>query len=238
MFKIFENYKDLVTLFSLKEDGPMKITDDNRNSDNRLKFLNKNNINEGDLYVGRLQHTRNVAIVDSKEQKMFFNCDGLITNQSNTYLSFTVADCTAIYLFDPENKAIGLLHAGWKGLKEEIIKNAIELMEINFNSKRENILVGVSAIMCSLCYEVKPDFMDNFSDYPNAFIQKADKVFFDSKHVILSQLSNLGIKNNNIEFVDECTYCLTDKYFSYRRDQYGCDPQDINAMMAVFGIKN
>ncbi len=238
MFKIFENYKDLVTLFSLKEDGPMKITDDNRNFDNRSKFLNKNNINENDLYVGRLQHTNNVEVVKTKETKMFFNCDGLITNQINSYLSFTVADCTAIYLFDPENKAIGLLHAGWKGLKSEIIKNAVELMKINFNSKVENILVGVSAIMCSKCYEVYPEFMDNFPNYPNAFIQENGKIFFDSKYIISSQLSNLGIKNDNIEFIDECTYCLADKYFSYRRDQYGCDPQDINAMMAVFGIKN
>jgi len=112
MFKIFEPYKDLVTLFSLKEDGPMKITDDKRNFANRLKFLNKNNISEGDLYVGRLQHTNNVAVVKNRDSRMFSNCDGLVTNQPNTFLSFTVADCTAVYLLDPENKAIGLLHAG------------------------------------------------------------------------------------------------------------------------------
>ena len=238
MFKIFEPYKDLVTLFSLKEDGPMKITDDKRNFANRLKFLNKNNISEGDLYVGRLQHTNNVAVVKNRDSRMFSNCDGLVTNQPNTFLSFTVADCTAVYLLDPENKAIGLLHAGWKGLKDEIIKNAIELMQANFNSKSENILVGISAIMCSKCYEVQPDFISNFSNYPNAFIQRDNKIFFDSKNVILSQLSSLGIKENNIEFINECTYCLSDKYFSYRRDQYGCDPDDRNAMMAVFGIKH
>ena len=112
MFKIFEPYQDLVTLFSLKEDGPMKITDDKRNFTNRQAFLNKNNIDENNLYVGRLQHTKNIVLVNTKEPKVFSNCDGLITNQVNTYLSFTVADCTAVYLFDPENKVIGLLHAG------------------------------------------------------------------------------------------------------------------------------
>jgi hypothetical protein len=111
-------------------------------------------------------------------------------------------------------------------------------MQANFNSKSENILVGISAIMCSKCYEVQPDFISNFSNYPNAFIQRDNKIFFDSKNVILSQLSSLGIKENNIEFINECTYCLSDKYFSYRRDQYGCDPDDRNAMMAVFGIKH
>jgi polyphenol oxidase len=238
MFKLFKPYPNLITLFSEKKDGPMKITDDQRNFTNRSIFLKNNNINPGNLYVGRLKHTSNIEIVSSKSEKMFHNCDGLITNLKDVYLSFTIADCTAIYLFDFENDVIGLLHAGWKGLHDNIIKKAINLMQKNFNSKPNNILVGISPLLCEKCYEVKEDFIENFKDYPDAFIYINNKIYFDSKHVLLKKLLELKIPESNIEFINECTYCLKDKYFSYRRDQYGCPPDDIKAMMAVFGIKN
>ena len=112
MFKIFQSYNNLVTLFSEKNDGPMKITDDQRNLNNRLAFLEKNNIDSNNLFVSLLKHTNNVVVVKDTNIKMFFECDGLVTNLPNTYLSLTVADCTAVYLFDPVNKAIGLLHVG------------------------------------------------------------------------------------------------------------------------------
>jgi len=238
MFKLFKKYTNLIALFSEKKDGPMKITDDQRNYDNRNAFLKNNNINPDNIYIGRLKHTNNVEVISNRDKKMFYDCDGLITNLKDVYLSFTVADCTAIYLFDFENNAIGLLHAGWKGLRDDIIKNAITLMQNTFNSKIDNILVGISPLLCEKCYEVKEDFVENFKDYPNSFIQKDGKIFFDSKYVLLKKLLELKVKESNIEFIDECTYCLKDKYFSYRRDQYGCQANDIKAMMAVFGIKN
>lgn len=238
MFNLFHNYPWLITLFSRKEDGPMKITDDQRNFNNREIFLGKNGIPTDDLFIGRLKHTNNVKVVKDLEKKMFFDCDGLITNLPNVYLSFTIADCTAIYLFDPIKNVVGLLHAGWKGLRDDIIKNAVSLMQENFNCDVSDILVGISPLICGNCYEVQPEFLNNFSEYPEAFINKDNKIFFDSKYVLLKKIQSLGIKEGNIEFIDECTYCLKDKYFSYRRDQYGCDPNDIRAMMAVIGFKN
>jgi len=112
MFNLFHNYSWLITLFSRKEDGPMKITDDQRNFNNREIFLGKNGISTDDLFIGRLKHTNNVEVVKDLGKKMFFDCDGLITNLPNVYLSFTIADCTAIYLFDPIKNVVGLLHAG------------------------------------------------------------------------------------------------------------------------------
>ena len=111
-------------------------------------------------------------------------------------------------------------------------------MKDHYNSNEADILIGVSPLMCSKCYEVTQEFTDHFKDYPEAFIYENDKIYFDSKHVLLKKFVALGIKEQNIEFSDECTYCSKDKYFSYRRDQYGCHPENINAMMAVFGLKH
>jgi len=238
MFKIFKSYQNLVALFSEKADGPMKFTDDQRNFQNRSKFLEKHNIDSSNLFIGRLEHTNNVVVIKDTNTKMFFECDGFVTNLPNAYLSFTVADCTAIYVFDPVNKAIGLLHVGWKGMMNDIIKNAINLMKEEYNSKPEDILIGVSPLMCKKCYEIQDDYLEHFRDYPNAFIYQDNKKYFDSKYVLMAKLLDLNIQEEHIEFINECTYCLKDKYFSYRRDQYGCLPDDRNAMIAIFGIKN
>jgi hypothetical protein len=40
--------------------------------------------------------------------------DGLISNRPGTLLGIHVADCGAVYLVDPQSKAIALLHSGKK----------------------------------------------------------------------------------------------------------------------------
>jgi len=91
--------------------------------------------------------------------------------------------------------------------------------------------------MCQKCYEVEKIFADNFKEYPDAFQKAGDKLHFDLNYVMNQKLLSEGIEPQNIEFSNECSYCLPDKYFSYRRDQYGCSNDDVQAMVGVFGIK-
>jgi copper oxidase (laccase) domain-containing protein len=91
--------------------------------------------------------------------------------------------------------------------------------------------------MCQNCYEVYKDFVNNFKEYPKAFKEVGDKLYFNLKYIINQKLISENINPNNIEFSNECSYCLKDKYFSYRRDQYGCPNDDVKAMVGVFGIK-
>ncbi len=50
----------------------------------------------------------------------------------------------------------------------------------------------------------------------------------------LEQLLAAGALANKINISSECTHCLKDKYFSYRRDQvYGPE-----TMLAYIGIKS
>ena len=53
-------------------------------------------------------------------------CDALISNQPGTALMIQQADCQAVLLFDPVNRAIGAVHNGWRGSVANIIAAAIE----------------------------------------------------------------------------------------------------------------
>ena len=45
-----------------------------------------------------------------------------------------------------------------------------------------------------------------------------EKYYLDVNKILKSQLLTCGIKEENIEFLNKCTCCNTDKYFSYRAE--------------------
>ncbi len=46
--------------------------------------------------------------------------DGHLSRGAGLLLTVTVADCIPVYLIDPESRALGLLHAGWRGVAGRI----------------------------------------------------------------------------------------------------------------------
>ena len=57
--------------------------------------------------------------------------------------------------------------------------------------------------------------------------------FINLSGVIRAQLLELNILDKNIIISRECTYCLTHKYFSYRRDK----PEEVEAMLAYISLR-
>ena len=55
--------------------------------------------------------------------------DALITNQPGVCLGIFVADCAAVYLYEPENAIIGLVHSGKKGTELGVVRETIWQME-------------------------------------------------------------------------------------------------------------
>ncbi|MBI1839054.1 MAG: laccase domain-containing protein [Candidatus Colwellbacteria bacterium] len=132
-----------------------------------------------------------------------------------------------------EKEAVGIAHGGWRGLSQNILEAAIQKMIQGFGSKTENIIVAIGPGIGQCHFEVEDDVLSNFKEYlPDALVTKGDKTFLDLKEIAKIQLMKSGVKDENIEISPECTHCLQEKYFSYRRDK----PEIIETMMAVMGI--
>ena len=41
-------------------------------------------------------------------------CDALLTNKKKLAIAVLTADCVPILIYEPKNKVIGVIHAGWK----------------------------------------------------------------------------------------------------------------------------
>ena len=161
-------------------------------------------------------HSDNIAIITKDNLDKKIDCDALITQEKNVALAITHADCQAALLYDPENKVIAALHAGWKGLFKNIYKKTIDMMKDNFNSKPQNILACISASLCPKHAE----FRNYKAEVPkNLWSYQKEPFHFDLWQIAKDELKEAGLKEDNIELANECTYCNEKDYYSFRRDK-------------------
>jgi hypothetical protein len=110
-------------------------------------------------------HGKNVFVVSKNDDgKTIDDCDGLLTNDQNVTLVVRTADCLPISLIDKKHHAIGLVHAGWRGLHKKIIRNAIGLMVGNFQTEPSDLHIEIGPHICANHYEVGPEVSRFFNN--------------------------------------------------------------------------
>jgi len=174
-----------------------------------------NNLDELLVQIGlksyaSMEQTHSNKIIHAKKPGTY-KSDGIFTSSKNLGLVVKTADCMPILLKDKNN--IGVVHIGWKGVKNKIINNALK----NFNLNELLMSVGPHAQSC--CYEVK----DDVSKYLYKYIDKREGKEYLNMAQSLRDISNkIGFK---IEFSSICTICDS-SYNSFRENktrkrQYG-----------------
>jgi YfiH family protein len=139
--------------------------------------------------------------------------DGMVTDHPMVPLVIFTADCVPVSLADPQNKVIGIAHAGWKGTEGKITEKTIKQM-VNLGANKNNIVAGLGPAIMSCCYEVGQEFVDRFND---KYIETRNKKhYFDLIKMNEDILITSGIKKENIYRSDTCTKSNTDLCYSYR----------------------
>ncbi len=223
--------------FSQKPDKNMRVfLDENKNKEtavNRKEFFKKNRINYSSLVFAELVHESNLKIVTIKHKnKIIKKTDALITNDPGICLALTAADCLIIYVYDKKHKVIALIHAGWRGLLKEIIKKTIREMKTKFHSQTKDMLIYISPHIQDCHFIIKEDILDMFKKY-QSFVTKSNKIRINLSGIAKEQLIKEKILNKNIQMSSECTYCLNNKYFSYRHSQ----DKKLKTMIAYLSLK-
>ena len=157
-------------------------------------------------------HSTNIEMVNDKKLA-YRNVDGIFSCNKNYALQVKTADCLPIFFIHEHEDIFGVIHAGWKGLKNGIISKSTKLLRGHINDFNE-ITVFIGPSISQKNYEVKNEFIDYFG---NKYIDKVeDKFFCNLKGVASSKLQKLGVKN--VIDCNQCTY-ENENYHSYRRDK-------------------
>ena len=184
---------------------------------NRRFLLQKMNCKE--IITAKQVHGDNIEIV-SAGKSFYDNTDALISNLGNTLLLMNFADCVPIILYSKKDNTGAIAHAGWRGTEKGIaFKTAEKLIkELNVQPKDITALIGPSIGKC--CFETGEEVFEKLVSNINQkelYNQKGEKYFVDLKKINYNQLIEAGIEN--IDTCEYCTSCMSDIFFSYRKEQ-------------------
>lgn len=161
------------------------------------------------------QHAGEVEVINGKNFRKEIFTDALITHEPQIALAVRTADCLPIFLYDPVNKAVGIVHAGWRSTKQEIVKNCISRMHKEFATRPHDLKVAIGPGIRDCCYQVKENLVDYFPKY---IFQRDNYFFLNLLKANLEQMLSCGIKEENIIDSGICSSCHNDEFFSYRRE--------------------
>ena len=147
--------------------------------------------------------------------------DVLLTRTPGVALGVFTADCLPIFLHDPIDGAIGVIHAGWRGTAQGVAGKAVEKMKEIFHSKKSNILAALGPCIGPCCYEVDEPVKNAFlsGGLPWDLVsrpRREGKWLLDLYQANLYLLEKHGIAKKNIQGLKICTSCHGDTFYSYR----------------------
>lgn len=147
-------------------------------------------------------------------------CDGLVTNEPEVVLTVFSADCTPVLLYDPVAKAVGAIHAGWRGTAAAIAAKAVERMAAEFGSKPENIRAAIGPCISQCCFETDRDVPDAMQHTFGADAKRSIREVNGKYYVNLKALNALALTRAGVRQIDiaaECTACEPNRFWSHRR---------------------
>jgi YfiH family protein len=231
--------RNLVCAFSSRAFKNMSLcygeTKDSLN--NRKNFLQNLGIDYRDLVCAKQIHSARVKYVKEEDkgrgslsyESSIADTDALITDKKNLPLAVFTADCLSVFLYDPLTPAIGLVHAGWQGTRENIISRTVQLMQQRFNTKPVSLCMGFGPVIRSCCYEVGKDFKDYFCD---GLIERNGRFYLDLAEINKKQALDSGVLKQSIFDSGICTSCCAAEFFSYRKEGASC-----SRMVSVIMLK-
>ena len=193
--------------------------------EDRKKIVSLFELNPEQIVIPVQTHSNNVVICT--ESGGISNTDGMITNEK-LVLTIQVADCIPVYLVDHVAKIIGLLHAGWRGIANGIVLNGIQKL-IQLNSNPQNVIVFLGPSIRKCCFEVGFDVARKFDSFFVCNGRKGGRMV-NLQGIVHSQLMESGVNQNKIIDINECTFCLGEKYHSFRREG-----KSAGRMIAILG---
>ena len=193
---------------------------------NRLSLCSALEQNPEKLIFPKQTHSSTVKTItsdffalDQETRKSYLNnTDALITRLNGVCISIKTADCVPILLFDPDQKVVAAIHAGWRGTAQKIVSKTIYAMAEEFGSKPGDIRAGIGPSISPEVYEVGEEVWRQFDSQFCSANGRPDKRLLDLWKANYSQLVTAGVPDNQIEIAKICTLSDPVHFFSARRD--------------------
>jgi len=154
--------------------------------------------------------------VDADLLSSIVDADASYSKKPGTVCGVLTADCLPIFVSNKKGTAVGVAHAGWRGLVDGIIESLIESFDCNGKDLLVHLGPAISQLSFQVGDEVKSQYLSTNKNFENCFTNLNNKYYLDLYDAARVVLNSFGV--SSISGGDRCTYKESDQYFSYRRD--------------------
>ena len=162
-----------------------------------------------------LQQVHSNRVININQQIEIEAADASFTERAGVVCAVLTADCLPVLLASIDGSIICAIHAGWRGLLNGIISNAVDALNNN------ELIAWLGPAIGKNCFEVGKEVRDQFiaksTHYNKAFQQKDQQHYLaDIYQIARIELAGLGI--DEVYGGGFCTVTDKQQFFSYRRD--------------------
>jgi hypothetical protein len=169
-----------------------------------------------------LVHGNDVRVVTRADKGQDdVHADAMITRERGFALTLRFADCVPVLFHDPVRGAIGMSHAGWKGVVNGVLSATVRAMTDAFGSRPADVIACVGPCIGPHKFEVGHDVADAIqSAVPEPVVRAMPdgaNPYVDLWRATRAQLRAAGVCL--VENADICTATDTTEWFSHRAER-------------------
>lgn len=149
--------------------------------------------------------------------------DALVTDQPGIMVAVRTADCVPVLLYDPVQRVVAAIHAGWRGAVAGIVPKTVALLVARFGARAERLRMAIGPSAGQCCYEVDEPVLSRLRAALPAWREVVtptgiERARLDLRGFVQRQALTEGLRVDRIATVDACTICHPDLFYSYRRE--------------------
>ena len=164
-----------------------------------------------------IKQVHGTAVIDPERATPEMEADGAVTRRPGHVCVVMTADCLPVFLSDRAGRAVGIVHAGWRGLAAGVIENAVRAMGSPFGSLIAYIGPGIGARRYEVGDEVRGAFVDKNPGAASSFAPSRDgKHFADLYALARARLAAAGVTDT---YGGGFCTASDERFFSFRRDR-------------------
>lgn len=174
----------------------------------------------------------------------YIQADAMMSDVSGFAFCWAYGDCAPVLLYDPQHRAMAMVHAGWRGTAATVVPRTIRAMTERYGTQPRDVLAGIGPAIGACCYEVSEQVREafaanplawetaRFEQRPEAASERGPGYFLDIAGSNYRQLLAAGVLAEHIEDSRYCTGCRTDLFFSNR-----CEPKPSGRFAVAIGLR-
>ncbi len=238
-FSLFEQYKEITHFVTTRHGGVSSGNYDSFNlsfysedepaavTRNRHILCSAIDTLPESLIIPCQTHGDQVRMID--REFMMFNpqqrvkylqgVDALVTNQPQICIGVTTADCVPVLIYDPVKQAAAVVHAGWRGTVARIAGKTVREMQESFSCNPADMIAAIGPSIGPDAFEVGEEVAEEFRNngFEQTIISNNHKPHINLWMANQQDLSEAGLRIEQIEIAGICTYTNHEQFFSARR---------------------